>query len=253
LPLLLTFPGTNKVWIDVSVENVKTGKTVNFWKTYSKFSIHFFRLNRATDQHSLVHLIQIQQYYDLKDQLTTMSEGYIKLAAHNYVSRAATIQGAQQVELKGRVIIQDGALLHGDMAPIRLARYVVVQGNSRIRPPSKDGNSTDQYVPVSIGSHTFIGKDCELQAAAIGSNCWIGNNVRLGERVIVKDNCVVADNSVVPDNTVIPPFTRIEPACQSYEYQWSGPRCWTQLPPSTAVELQDRSIDIYQDLASMIQ
>jgi dynactin 5 len=183
--------------------------------------------------------------------------GYIQTTTHNYVSRRATIDGSQQVELKGRSVVSDNVHIRGDLAVIRMGRYCFLSANTRIQPPpmpgqsdpaSSDASSSSttpmKYVPVSIGSHTVIGKDCTIQAAAVGSSCWIENGVTLGPRCIVKDCCVIAQGTVIPADTVLPPFTRasMSPASSA------GLRLVTQvLPPAMAVELQERAIEAFQD------
>jgi len=157
---------------------------------------------------------------------------YIKTTTHNYVSRKAMIAGAKQVELKGRSIVQEGVKVRGDLARVRIGRYCRIETGSLLEPPL----SQKQRVPQVIGSHTYIGEDCQIHAAAIGSLVWIGNNVRLGKRVIVKDNCVIEDGVILGDDTVIPPFTRVSKSGRHHE-----------LPPSMAVQMQEWTLDRYQE------
>ena len=173
---------------------------------------------------------------------------YIQTTTHNYVSRQAVIEGARQVELKGRGIIERGCHLDGRQAWIRIQRYTHLQANTRITPPTLPGST--KHVPVSIGSHTMLGHDCQIEAAAIGSHCWIGNHVKLGKRVIIKDCCIVADHVVLGDDTVIAPFTRISDQNNSTTSATGSP-LWTppnyvELPPSTALEMQERTMETYQ-------
>jgi carbonic anhydrase/acetyltransferase-like protein (isoleucine patch superfamily) len=104
-------------------------------------------------------------------------------------------------------------------------------------------------IPVAIGSHTSIGSDCHIEAAAIGSQCLIGNKVKLGKRVIIKDCCVIEDNVVLGDDTVVPPFTHLVAAENGLQY--SHPNC-RQLPPSIAVKRQEDSIQFYQDFVNRL-
>jgi len=166
---------------------------------------------------------------------------YIQTTTHNYVSRKAVIEGARQVELKGRSIIEGGCKLDGSQTWIRVGRYTHIQMNTSIVPPPMPG-STTKYVPTLIGSHTIIGKNCQIQAAAIGSHCWVGNNVKLGRRVIIKDCCIISDNVDLGDDTVIAPFTLVQ---QTGSYPWTPPN-YVELPPSTALELQERTMETFQ-------
>mmetsp|Transcript_10108 Transcript_10108/g.27712 ORF Transcript_10108/g.27712 Transcript_10108/m.27712 type:complete len:185 (-) Transcript_10108:371-925(-) len=164
------------------------------------------------------------------------NEGYIKTTTHNFVSRQAKIQGAKQVELKGRSILQKDVTVRGDLAVIRIGRYCEIDEGTVIEPPVHP--MTKKHVHVVIGSHSRIGKACTVRAAAIGSMVWIGDNVTMGERCIIKDNCYIESGTVLGRDTVVPPFTRISKA---------NPHRTQELPPSVAVQLQEMSMDRFQE------
>lgn len=162
--------------------------------------------------------------------------GYIKTTTHNFVSRKAIIDGARQVEIKGRSILHDGVRVRGDLAIVRIGRYCQVDSESVLEPSSHPLDST-KYIPMVIGSHTHIGTGCNIKAAAIGSMVWIGNGVTLGPRVIIKDNCIIEDGVELGADTVVPPFTRVSA---------KNPLMPIELPPSMAVRMQEVSLDRYQ-------
>jgi dynactin 5 len=189
-------------------------------------------------------------------------DGYIQTTTHNYVSRQAVIDGSSSVELKGRSIVSEGVHIRGDLAVIRMGRYCLVQANTHIQPPPFPGQqekapdssladgsggteapttTATKFLPVSIGSHTVIGKDCLIQAAAVGSLCWIEDAVTLGPRSLVKDCCVVTRGTVIPADTVLPPFTHASTSSTS------GRLTMRLLPPAVAVELQDRAVEAFTE------
>jgi dynactin 5 len=163
--------------------------------------------------------------------------GYFKTTTHNYVSRNAQIDGAKQVEIRGRSIIQEGVRIRGDLAVVRIGRYCEIKSNSVLEPPSHPLDPSKR-IPLVIGSHSHIGTNCHIDAAAIGSMVWIGNGVRLGPRVIVKDNCIIEDGVHLGADTVVPPFTRITA---------NDPLRGTELPASMAAHMQEVSLDRYHD------
>jgi dynactin 5 len=159
--------------------------------------------------------------------------------------------------------VSEGVHIRGDLAVIRMGRYCLVQANTRIQPPpfpgqqeqapdssladGRDGTeaattTATKFVPVSIGSHTVIGKDCLIQAAAVGSSCWIEDAVTLGPRSLVKDCCVVTRGTVIPADTVLPPFTHA-----SMSSSTNGRLTMRLLPPAVAVELQDRAVEAFTE------
>ena len=172
-------------------------------------------------------------------------EGYIKTTTHNFVARKATIEGARQVEIKGRSIVQNNVQIRGDLAIVRIGRYCEIDENTIIEPPIHD-LSPDKYIPVSIGSHTRIGNSCTIQAAAVGSGVWIGDSVQIGKRCIVKDNCIIESGVILGDDTVVPPFTRV-PSSSAAAGACSGPYNFKELPPSMALHMQELSLDRFQE------
>lgn len=168
---------------------------------------------------------------------------YIRTATGSFVSRHANLKNAEKgIELKGRSWIEDGVTLCGDLAFIRVGRYNLIGVNTTITPPvlvpSSSESSQQQHSPVSIGAHTSIGSDCDIQAAAIGSYNLIEKNVTLGPRVILKDAVVVAEGTKIPADTVVPPFTRVSQGT---------PIQMMPLSPSTIPILQDAALDTYHE------
>lgn len=183
-------------------------------------------------------------------------EGYIKTASHNYISRKAKIQGPQHVEMKGRSIVEDQVMMHGDLAPIRIGRYCCIASGTVLEPAplpfsarlvsstsSEPTTSAKQrvsstHVPMLLGGQSRIGSNCHIQAAAIGSFVVIGDSCKIGKRCILKDACIVEDGSVLGDDTVVPPFSRVAgvPA-----------HIVEELPPATTLELQELALEYYQE------
>jgi dynactin 5 len=136
------------------------------------------------------------------------------------VSRKAFIHGANNIEIKGKTIIHEGCHIRGDFGHIRIGRYCRFGQGTIVRPPSYQNPSSlstvenkkegaIQFLPQSIGSHTRIGTNCIIEAAAVGSSVYIGNNCVISKRVIIKDCSYIADGTVIPPDTVIPPFSRV--------------------------------------------
>jgi dynactin-5 len=151
--------------------------------------------------------------------------------SHCYISRQATLENAAQMELKGRSIVKEGVQLHAT----RIGRFTHIQAHTTIQAPSV----AETIIPVTIGAHTWIGRNVQSHAAAIGSYCHIGDHVILGERVILKDVVIVAPHVHIPADTVIPPFTFV---------QENGN--WKELPPAILVELQEQCQRYYHEFCA---
>jgi dynactin-5 len=101
--------------------------------------------------------------------MAEQEEGYIKTTTHNYVSRNATIDGAKQVEIKGRSILHEGVKVRGDLQIVRIGRYCEIGSSTILEPPTSPFQK-EKYIPMVVGSHSHIGKECKISAAAIGSS-----------------------------------------------------------------------------------
>ena len=177
---------------------------------------------------------------------STKSSDYIRTSGQNYISRTATIQGAQNLSTKGKSIIQSNTIIHGDYgATIFIGRYCYIHDGVVILPtvvPSsndpllssssmnnnnnnitsrnndKDNDITltppppsenEMALHVVIGSHTTIGSKTRIQSISVGSCVRIGSNCTLSSRSKVHDCCIIEDNTVIPPDMVIPPFSRV--------------------------------------------
>ena len=165
---------------------------------------------------------------------------YIRTAAQNYISRRANVPGAQNLVANGRSIIRPGATVRGDYgAPIFLGRYcrldegvvvapcVVPRSSDPLLSPSPSSPSSssssssssaatapppgenEKALPLSIGSHTSIGRGTVVMSVSVGSCVRIGSNCVLSPRTKIHDCCVVEDGTILPPDAVIPPFSRV--------------------------------------------
>jgi dynactin-5 len=88
-----------------------------------------------------------------------------------------------------------------------------------------------------IRGHVTIGKECTIEAAAIGSFVRIGNGCKIGKRCLIKDACILEEGTALGDDTVVPPFSRV---------QGRPGLVVEELPPSAAMDLQSAALQTYQ-------
>mmetsp|Transcript_15477 Transcript_15477/g.18350 ORF Transcript_15477/g.18350 Transcript_15477/m.18350 type:complete len:226 (-) Transcript_15477:411-1088(-) len=204
---------------------------------------------------------------------TESNEGYVKTAAHNYVSRKSIIHGPRNVEMKGKCVIEEDAIIRGDFASVRIGRYCHVGRKTIIRPPSylaslgtigrssikegaggassSSGGTTSsvaqlQFLPLLVGNHTHIGSNCIIESASIGSSCSIGNSCVISKRVVIKDCCYIHDETVIPPDTVIPPFSRVS-GCPARIFNKE------ELPESVAVTSVDDRVRDFSDFVRSLK
>lgn len=114
------------------------------------------------------------------------------------VNRQTVLCGSQNIVLHGKVIVEKGAIVRGDLANVRTGRYCIISKNSVIRPPFKQFSKGVAFFPLHIGDHVFIGENSVISAASIGSYVYIGKNV-----VIVSKTCLVSCYNVLMASTFL--------------------------------------------------
>ena len=140
------------------------------------------------------------------------AEDYIVTSTGNIISRRATICKPQTVEIpQGRCIICHDVMIRGDLAAVQLNRYCLVGARTVLHPCfttiiSNTGAQSIKFIAQTIGADTWIGEDCVIEAAILGTGCVIEDNCVLSKRCILKDYVTVMEGSVVPPDMVIPPF-----------------------------------------------
>ena len=159
---------------------------------------------------------------------TFIESDYICTTSGNIISRKSIIVQSKSLEVpSGRIIILNNVTLRSDLAKLLINKYTFINENTIIRPPyqiiindnlvdnnissSKDINPiTLKYIPMTIGSHTYIGKNCIIEAAVIGLGVLIEDDVIISKRCIIKDFVHIKKGSVVPSDMVIPPMSIVE-------------------------------------------
>lgn len=152
---------------------------------------------------------------------------FIKTTSGNNISRKSIVINAKALEVpSGRIIILNNVTLRSDLAKVLINKYTFINENTIIRPPyqmiinDKEDLSfppklshnpiTLKYIPMTIGSHTYIGKNCIIEAAVIGLGVFIEDDVIISKRCIIKDFVYIKKGSIVPSDMVIPPMSIVE-------------------------------------------
>jgi carbonic anhydrase/acetyltransferase-like protein (isoleucine patch superfamily) len=89
-----------------------------------------------------------------------------------------------------------GAVIRGDVAPIRIGRRVNIQDNAVIH--------CDTVVPNTIEDNVTIGHGAIVHGKQVGFGSLIGMHATLLSRTIIGRECLVAAGAVVPPDLVVP-------------------------------------------------
>jgi carbonic anhydrase/acetyltransferase-like protein (isoleucine patch superfamily) len=106
-----------------------------------------------------------------------------------HVSRESTLVG--DVTVESNASVWPGAVLRGDVSPVRVGKGSHVTDNVTLH-----GSTVDERV--------LVGNGAVLNDADIGDNTLVGFNATVNE-VEVGDHCVVASGSVTLQQSEVPP------------------------------------------------
>lgn len=90
-----------------------------------------------------------------------------------------------------------GAVVRGDMAPIRIGARTNLQDGTIVH--------VDEDVPCTIGSRVGVGHRVILHGCTVEDECLIGMGSILLNRVVVGTGSVIGAGSVLPEGMRVPP------------------------------------------------
>src|SRR5574344_241751 len=111
---------------------------------------------------------------------------------------------AENAAIIGDVVIGDdcsiwyGAVLRGDVNPIRIGNRVNIQDGAVLHTLHKKS-------VVEIGDNVSVGHNAIVHGASVG------NNVLVGMGAILMDNAVVPDNTIIAAGAVVLSNVKLEP------------------------------------------
>lgn len=116
-----------------------------------------------------------------------------------HVCREATLVG--DVEIDADASVWPGAVLRGDVAPVRVGRE------------SHIGDNAVLHASV-VGDRVMVGHGAVLNEAEVGEGSLVGFNATINSDVRVGERCIVAAGTVTLESAEIPPesFVRGVPA-----------------------------------------
>ena len=129
-------------------------------------------------------------------------KGYAPVVGERaFMAETSVIIG--DVSLGNDCSIWYGAVLRGDVGPIRIGDRVNIQDNAVLH--------------ATYGqSECVIGNDVSVGHGANVHGCTIGNNVIIGMGAIVMDNTLVPDGTIIAAGAVVPANQKLEPGI------WAG-------------------------------
>ncbi len=123
-----------------------------------------------------------------------------KIHPDAYIDEGATVIG--EVEVAEGASVWPGAVLRGDMGPIRIGKNTSIQDNAVCHATRGESETT-------IGENVSVGHGAILHGCSVEDNCVIGmnsvimDNARVGEWSIVAAGAVITQHKRFPPRSVI--------------------------------------------------
>jgi carbonic anhydrase/acetyltransferase-like protein (isoleucine patch superfamily) len=120
-----------------------------------------------------------------------------KIASSAYVHEMSCIIG--DVEIGENCAIFAGAIIRGDLAPIKVGHNTAIEDNTVVH----------SGAGMEIGDYVTIGHSVVVHGVKIGNNCLIGNNAtilddsKIGNFCVIAAGCVVSPGVEIPDNSMV--------------------------------------------------
>lgn len=151
----------------------------------------------------------VTEFETIERQLHTKFDAtqYIKTKTGNIVSRRSVLHGSQRILLAGKSTLANNCVIRGDLSTLRIGPFCFLGSGSLLRPPSKQLPRTIAFLPMTLGSHIFIGKNTIIEAAKIGDHVIISDDCVVSDRCILQDCCVLLPGTILPPDTIVPPFS----------------------------------------------
>ncbi|MCB0422566.1 MAG: gamma carbonic anhydrase family protein [Bdellovibrionales bacterium] len=118
-----------------------------------------------------------------------------KLGTNCFVAPTATVIG--DVELGEECSILFGAVLRGDVMPIKIGRQCNIQDNVVV-------HGTYQSVGTTLSDRVSVGHGAILHGTTIGAETLIGMGAILMDHSHIGKNCLIAAGSLVPEGMDVP-------------------------------------------------
>eukprot|EP01016_Furgasonia_blochmanni_P027326 TRINITY_DN2883_c0_g1_i3.p2 TRINITY_DN2883_c0_g1~~TRINITY_DN2883_c0_g1_i3.p2 ORF type:complete len:205 (+),score=47.02 TRINITY_DN2883_c0_g1_i3:189-803(+) len=134
-------------------------------------------------------------------------ESFYETSSGVKLGKKSHVRGTDQIQTIGKLVIQEGVVVRGDLSNIKLGRYSIICEGVILHPPYKRSKGQIKFIPISVGDHTLVEENTIVSAAKIGTCCHIGKNCILSPRCIISDYVKILDDTLVPADMVIPPFT----------------------------------------------
>lgn len=123
-----------------------------------------------------------------------------RIGAEVFVAPDAWVIG--DVELAPNVSVFFGAVLRGDILPIRVGAGTNIQEHSML-------HTSHGRAPTIIGESVTIGHRAIVHGCSVGNRCLIGMGAIVLDEAVIEDECLVGAGSLITEGKHFPPRSLI--------------------------------------------
>ena len=120
----------------------------------------------------------------------------LKIEGRAYIHPTATIIG--EVELGRDASLWPGAVVRGDLEPVKVGRESNIQDNAVVH--------VSKGYPVEIGDRVSVGHGAVVHGATIEEDCLIGMNATVMNGAVIRRGSIVGAGAVVTEGTEVGPY-----------------------------------------------
>lgn len=118
-----------------------------------------------------------------------------KIHDSTFIAQNATIIG--DVEIGAHCSVWFGAVIRGDVAPVKIGDYTNIQDQSVLH--------QSPNMPLTLEDHVTIGHRVTLHSCTVRSGALVGMDSTILDGAVIGENAFVGAGSLVTSNTEIPP------------------------------------------------
>jgi dynactin-5 len=89
--------------------------------------------------------------------------------------------GAPGTKQGTKTIVEPDTIIRGDMAKVKVGKHCIIRRGAVLRPSYKKIKDDMQFLPVSLGNHTYVGERTVVEALKVGSHVYIGSDCVVGK------------------------------------------------------------------------
>lgn len=127
---------------------------------------------------------------------------------HPAITTHVTARLLGEVIVVSSTFVGRDVIVRGDLAAVTMSPLVFIDSEAIVRPTVRclPGRGSAEAVPLQVGSATYIGRRCVVEAISIGAMVVMEKDSQVGSGSVVSDGVWIKAGAVVPPSSVLDSF-----------------------------------------------